>query len=321
MQIQHVTILGLTYTTAAIGLLMRGLFQGKGRVIGHAPQVELLKEALERDILDQAPKNWRESIVETDLLIIDWPLADLENLYREIGFRLQPHTLVLDFSRLKGPVYHLAQTHLKTSKFIGVASLLATDQLMMGASSLAAATPDIFKNSHFCLVAHPTISQETLDQAIAFGRLLGAEPIFSDPLEYDGLAQILELLPILTASALLRTVANSEGWQDMSRYAGLTFATATQATSLSSDAIWMVQTQKSGLLPTLDSLIAHLQTIRQQVAQKDAAALQAHLQQVEQIRSQWLAQRLVPNTGEPDLLDEVEDRNFLRQLFTFKRHS
>lgn len=181
MQIQHVTLLGLTYTTAAIGLLMRGLFQGKGWVIGHAPQVELLKEALERDILDQGPKNWRESIVETNCLIIDWPLADLENLYREIGFRLQPHTLVLDFSRLKGPVYHLAQTHLKTSKFIGVASLLATDQLMMGASSLVAATPDIFKTVTFVWSPIQLSVRKLSTRPLPLAACWGPNPFFPIP--------------------------------------------------------------------------------------------------------------------------------------------
>lgn len=321
MQIQHVTILGLTYVTAAIGLLLRQLFQGKGMVVGYSPQAETLKEALEHDVLDQAPKNWREGVAETDLLLIDWPLSDLENLYREIGFRLRPHTLILDFSRLKGPVYQLAQTHLRTTKFIGVAPLLAAEQLEKGAGSIAAATPHIFQNSHFCLVAHPTTSQETLDQAIAFAHLLGAEPVFADPLEYDGLAQLLELLPILTASALLRAVANSEGWQDMSRYAGLTFAHTTNAVSLSTDAFWMLQAQKPAVLPALDGLIAQLQLLRQQIVQGDAAALQAYFQQVDQLRNQWLTRRTLPNTGEPDLLEAVEDRSFLRQLFTFKRRS
>ena len=321
MQVQHVTILGLTYVTAAMGLLLRQLFQGKGVVVGYSPHSEMLKEALERDILDQAPKNWREVVAETDLLLIDWPLADLENLYREIGFRLRPHTLVMDFSRLKGPVYQLAQTHLKTTKFIGVAPLLAADQLEKGANAIAAATPDSFKNSHFCLVAHPTTNQETFDQTIAFARLLGAEPIFADPLEYDGLAQMLELLPILTASALLRTVANSEGWQDMSRYAGLTFAHTTQAASLNMDAFWMLQAQIPTVLTALDGLIAQLQQLRQQITQGDAAALQTNLQQVEALRRQWLTRRSLPDTGEPDLLEAVEDRGFLRQLFTFKRRS
>ena len=319
MQVQHVTILGLTYVTAAIGLSLRQLFQGQGLVVGHSPHPERVKEALERDILDQAPKNWREVVAETDLLLIDWPLADLENLYREIGFRLRPHTLVLDFSRLKGPVYQLAQTHLKTTKFIGVSALLAADQLEMSSYSIAAATPHIFKNSHFCLVAHPTTNQETLDQTMAFARLLEAEPIFADPLEYDGLAQMLELLPILTASALLRTVANSEGWQDMSRYAGLTFAQTTNAVSLNRDASWMLQAQKPVVLPALDGLIAQLQLLRQQIAQGDAAALKTNLQQVEALRSQWLTRRSVPDTGEPDLLEAVAERGFLQQLFTFKR--
>jgi prephenate dehydrogenase len=321
MQVRHVTLLGFTRTTLSIGILLRQLLQGQGIVVGYAPAEADVKLALALDALDQAPKAWREALAETDVLLIDWPLHDLENLYREIGSRLRPQTLVLDFSRLKTPAYQLAQTHLKVAKFIGVAPLLAASRLDEGAVSNAAATADLFTHSHFCLVAHPTTSQETLDQAIAFGRLLGAEPIFADPLEYDGLMQITELLPILTAAALFHTASQSEGWTDIGRFAGATFASTTNALSHGLEVTWLVEQNKLGILPLLDRLQGQLKEIRQWVIQEDAAALQTYLTQLNQTRSHWLSQRSVANTGEPSLLDEVEDRSFLRQLFSFKRKS
>ncbi len=321
MQVRHVTILGFTRTTLSIGLVLRQLLQGQGVVVGHTPSEADVKLALTLDALDQAPKAWRETLPETDVLLIDWPLNDLENLYREIGSRLRPQTLVLDFSRLKTPAYQLAHTHLKTPKFIGVAPLLAAARLDEGAVSNAAATSDLFTDSHFCLVAHPTTSQETLDQAIAFGRLLGAEPVFADPMEYDGLVQITELLPILTAAALFRTASQSEGWADIGRFAGATFASTTNVLSHGSEVTWMVGQNKRGLLPLLDNLQNQLKQIRQWVAQEDQSALQIYLTQLNQTRTHWLSQRTVANTGEPSLLDEMDDRNFLRQLFTFKRKS
>lgn len=319
MQISHVTILGLTPITASIGLLFRHLFQGQGVVVGHSSDPSVIKQALAMDVLDQTPRAWREVVAVTDLLLIDWPLDDVENLYREIGFRLQPHTLVLDFSRLKGFVYQLAQKHLKTQKFIGVIPLLASEQLTRGMASLAAATPDLFANSHFCLVAHPTTNQETLDQAIAFGHLLGAEPLFADPMEYDSLVQATELLPLLSAAALYRTISGSEGWHDMSRFAGMTLASAIHSLEITSDVVHLVGQGKSGTLVWLDALLRELTAIRQLVAQEDSQTLQQYLTTLDESRRQWLERRAVATVGEPSLLAEVEDRNFLRQLFTFKR--
>ena len=319
MQISHVTILGITPVTASIGLLFRRLFQGNGVVVGHTPDEMLLKQALSLDVLDQAPKTWREAVAATDILLIDWPLPYIENLYREIGFRLQPHTLVLDFARLKNPIYQLAQKHLKTQKFIGVAPLLAAAQLTNGINSLAAATPDLFKQSHFCLVAHPTTNQETLDHAIAFGRLLGAEPLFADPMEYDSLVQATELLPVLSAAALFRTITKSEGWGDMSRFAGSTLANTTNPLSAVSDTAWGIAQNKQGAVAWLDEMVAELNTLRQLIAKGNADSLQTHLTHLEATRQQWLTSRTMTAMNEPSLLDEVEDRNFLRQLFTFKR--
>lgn len=319
MQISHVTILGLTPITVSIGLLFRRLFQGQGVVVGHSSDPLVIKQALAMDALDQTPKAWREAVAATDLLLIDWPLHDVENLYREIGFRIQPHTLVLDFSRLKAVVYQLAQKHLKTQKFIGVVPILAAEQLTRGVTNLAAATPDLFANSHFCLVAHPMTNQETLDQAIAFGHLLGAEPLFADPMEYDGIVQAIEILPMLSAAALFRTITGSEGWHDMSRFAGVTLASATHSLEIAPDVLHLIGQEKLGTLAWLDALLKELTTIRQLVVKEDSQALQQHLIALGKLRHQWLERRAVAVAGEPSLLAEVEDRNFLRQLFTFKR--
>lgn len=319
MQISHVTILGLTPITASIGLLLRRLFQGQGVVVGHAADPSVIRQALTIDALDQTPKAWREAVATTDLLLIDWPLHDVENLYQEIGFRLQPHTLVLDFSRRKDFVYQLAQKHLKTQKFIGVAPLLASEQLIRGVMSLAAATPDLFANSHLCLVAHPTTNQETLDQAIAFGHLLGAEPLFADPMEYDSLIQATEILPLFSAAALFRTISGSEGWYDMGRFAGATLATTIHSLEITPDVLHLIGQGKPGILAWLDALLRELATIRQLAAQENSQALQQYLTALDESRRQWLERRTAATVGEPPLLAEVEDRNFLRQLFTFKR--
>jgi hypothetical protein len=55
------------------------------------------------------------------------------------------------------------------------------------------------------------------------------------------------------------------------------------------------------------------------IAKGNADSLQTHLTHLEATRQQWLTSRTMTAMNEPSLLDEVEDRNFLRQLFTFKR--
>lgn len=105
----------------------------------------------------------------------------------------------------------------------------------------------------------------------------------------------------------------------MGRFAGLTFAGTTNALDQYQEAIWMVAQNQTAILPLLDNLVTHLQQLRHLITQDDAAALPNWLNPLSQTHARWLQKRLTSHPGEPDLLDEVQDRNFLRQLFTFKR--
>ncbi len=137
--------------------------------------------------------------------------------------------LVLDLSVLKGLSQRWADQYLARGHYVGVMPVLSAPYLSDGRDELEAATADLFKNSIFCLMPSAKADPQAVDTAVNFGRLLGANPYFVDPMEYDSLVQGIETLPGLTAAALFGTLKKTTGWRDILRFANSSFALGTQS--------------------------------------------------------------------------------------------
>ena len=144
-----------------------------------------------------------------------------------IGSELQAHTLVLDFSGLKRLGLDWAERYLSQGHYVGAMPILAEPYLADGRSAAITATPDLFKNSAFCLMPSPNADPQAVETAVNFGLLLGALPYFIDPDEYDSLVQGSETLPGLVSIAMFSAMQKATGWRDMLRFASLPFALMT----------------------------------------------------------------------------------------------
>jgi prephenate dehydrogenase len=130
-------------------------------------------------------------------------------------------------------------------------------------------------------------------------RLVGATPFFVGALELDALMAATSTLPALSATALMRGVADTPGeaasdWLDVRKLADRTFATATAPVSFSSPAALRAAAllNSANVLRLLDSHLEQLQTLRQAIAAGDETQLQDLLTKAAVAREQWLAQRL-----------------------------
>ncbi len=291
MKTQTITIIGLDRTGASIGLALKQS-PLKVTIIGHDADATKGKTAKETvQAVDQAEWNLVNAVRKADILVITTPAAELESILQVIGSELQPHTLVLDFSSLKRQGLAWAEQYLRQGHYVGVMAVLAAPYLTDGRSAASIATPDLFKNSAFCLMPSPTADPQAVETAVNFGLLLGALPYFIDPDEYDSLAQGSETLPGLISLALFNTIHKAKSWRDMLRFAGLPFALMTRPLQNNEDIALHALQNRQATLRWLDALLDELKTLRHLIYEENDEVLIALIEQLAAEQEKWMNAR------------------------------
>ncbi len=314
MNAKNISIIGLGRLGASVGLAVKQSLPGLA-VIGHDRDADLARLALNKlGAVDKLENNAHTLAARADILVLAVPVNELEPLLTVIGDAVQSHALVLDFASLKQPGLKWAAQYLRQGHYVGASPVLAADWLTDGRTEQEAASADLFRNSVFCLMPSPKAEPAAVETAVVFGSTLGAIPYFVDPLEYDSLAQGLEVVPGLLAVALFRAITQSTGWRDMLRFAGQSFAQTTQPLSAGADIAYQALNNKTATLRWLDALIEALTTTRQWVQQGDAELLEATFTNLHGERERWLASRSQNEWAEAQA-PEVANISLGSQLF------
>lgn len=291
MKTQTITIIGLDRMGASIGLALKHSPLDVV-VIGHDADATKGKTAKETVLaIDQAEWNLVNAARKADILVITTPVADLESVLQVIGSELQPHTLVLDFSSLKRLGLDWAEQYLHQGHYVGAMPILAAPYLTDGRSDASTATPDLFRNSAFCLMPSPNAEPQAVETAVNFGLLLGALPYFVDPDEYDSLVQGSETMPALVSLAMFNTMQKATGWRDMLRFAGLPFALMTRPLQNEQDISLHALQNREATLRWLDAMMDELKTVRRLIYEENDEVFAAMTEQLATEREKWLNAR------------------------------
>jgi prephenate dehydrogenase len=290
MKTENITIVGLGRTGVSVGLALQKADLGI-TIAGHDEDRGAIKAAQEAGAIDDGQPNLSRAAAAADILILAVPVPAVERVFQLIGDQVREHVLVLDLSGLKGPSQALAQKYLARGHFVGAAPVLAADALREGTAATAPARADLFENSVFCLMPAPQADPQAVETAVNVGAILGAQPFFLDPAEYDSLMQGVQTVPGLLAAALFRAVTQAQGWRDMLRFAGAPFAQATAALDDGEEVAHLALHDQPATLRWLDALLAQLQEMREWVAEGDTERLSALLQKLAQEREKWMYER------------------------------
>ncbi|NJN54993.1 MAG: prephenate dehydrogenase/arogenate dehydrogenase family protein [Anaerolineae bacterium] len=154
MKAQTITIIGLGRAGVSIGLAVKAKLPMT--VVGYDPNPETARAAQDKmKAVDAVEMNLFKAATKADILVIMLPVSELEETFRIIGDGLQSHTLVLDFSGLKGPGLKWARQHLQQGHYVGATPVLAEKWLADGRTNNSAATADLFQESLLCLMPSP----------------------------------------------------------------------------------------------------------------------------------------------------------------------
>lgn len=276
----HVAIIGLDRLGASIGLALKR-YQNRPRaehtftIIGSDPKATPMKDAEKMGAVDNFNRAPLKAADNADLIFVNVPYGDVEDLYTRLGPALKPGAVVLDLSLLKQPVIDLAAKHFRTNEqgspvayLVGVTPVINASGLYSGDLSAEAARADLFDEAEFLIAPDIKCPAEAIALAEDVIRLLGGKPRFMDPVEHDGLIAATEGLPALLGAALFYMLSRSEGWRELRRMVNPALALAMQNLRYQSrqDLFALFTQNRENIQRHLESLIGTLDQVRDALA-------------------------------------------------------
>lgn len=321
----QMTVIGLGQIGTSIGLALAQETNQLLRV-GHDRSSEIARKAQKMGAFDRIETNLHAAVEQADLVVLALPADEIRQMLEWIGEDLKPETVVLDTSVVKAAVFEWAAELLPSQcPLVGFTPTLNPAYFHETETGYETAHSDLFKNSQVIITSSPGTPSDALTLASNLVVLLGAQPLFADAVEADGLATSSILLPQLSAAALLNAITDQPGWKEARKLAGSAFADATQPMlrleeSKAAEQIFMLN--RANVVRVLDDLIASLQHLRQVIENQDDKALHQLLEQARQKRQNWWQDRQQANWATPGPTDEMPTRGeAFGRLFGLGRRS
>lgn len=290
-----ISIVGLGQIGASVGLALAEHADLVER-IGYDRDAGVAQRAKKIGALDRLVLDLAAAAREADLVLLALPVDQIRGTLEAIHTDLRQGAVVMDTGPAKERVASWAEALLPPERYyVGLTPVINPDYLHEIDSGIGAARPDLFRGGLIGITAPPGVSPEAIRMAADLTRLLGAAPLFSDPLEMDGLVAATHILPQLLAAALLNATVDQPGWQEGRKIAGRSFAETTAAALHASEAKTLAEAallNRENVLRVIESAIAAVQAIRQDLQRGDEGSLEEKLTRARRSREEWLKVRM-----------------------------
>jgi prephenate dehydrogenase len=290
----QITIVGLGQIGASVGLALADQKELVKRV-GHDREIGIARKAEKMGAVDKVALNLPNSVREADIVLLALPTDQIRETMELIAQDLKEAAVVMDTAPVKEAIAGWAREILPAGRhYVGLTPVINPAYLQVHESGVETARADLFKGGLMAIVVPPQTASEAMKLAADLTHLLGAAPLFADPMEVDGFMAATHILPQLMAAALLNITVDQPGWLDGRKMAGRAYAEVTgpvvqldEAGALCSSAL--MAPESVGRM--IDSLIASLTAIRNDISKKDQSALAGRIERARDGRTRWWHER------------------------------
>lgn len=314
----QVTILGLGMIGSSIGLAL-SKHQDELDIVGHDKDVTFASKAKKRGAVAQTVLNLHKAVEKADILFLCLPANELNGVMRDIADDLKEDVVIFDTSPVRIQADAWAKELLPAhAHYVGLTPIINPTYLHQFEGGINGAKEDLFEDGYFAINCNAYVEKDAINLAIAMVDYLGAESIFADIPEVDGLMTAGHIVPQLVAGALVNTNAAQTGWFDIRKYAGRAFAETTLAINnvdmpdtIAAEALM----NKENTVRLLQELETEIATLKELIEKDDVQRLVRYLEVAKDERETWWDAKETKNWEKERLDLDLSSGDMLKSMF------
>lgn len=319
----NLTVIGCGKIGTSIGLALKDHSQEIHRT-GFDRFPASSKKALDMGAFDKVVINIAESIENADIVILATPVDETKITIDTINPLLKPESILIDTSPIKIHIKEYIEEKLPENRyFVSMFPTINSNYIDELENSPEKARDDLFHRALFVITGSSRTNNEAFKLATDLSRYMGAQVLFADPHELDGLLAATEILPKLISAAYIHAVMDQIGWKEGRKVTNSAFFSLVKLiTQLDEreDFGMSAYLNKENSVRVIDNLIVSLKDIRKYIQDENLPAIQKWYQDSFDNQENWFEERdlaawnKAPNHGEiPSSTDFFKSNMFWKK--------
>ncbi len=275
-ELNQITVIGLGLLGGSIGLTIRRCFQNT-KVIGHTHRATTRKKARKAEIVDEVCDRLKESVSNSELVILATPICTFENIFSKIADALPNGCIVTDVGSTKVLPHKWAEkTLLGNTQYIGSHPIAGSEQ-----RGLEFARDDLFEKAICILTTKPNTERNDLHKLKNFWMKLGCLVKTMTPEKHDKVFADISHIPHITAASLI----NANDSKTL-KFAGKGFIDTSRIASGPPN-IWsdIIITNAQNNVKGIDKIIKELKNIKNAIKNNDKKQIEKLLKNARRKRA------------------------------------
>jgi prephenate dehydrogenase len=294
----RITILGLGKTGSSLGLALRRKSEDLQR-IGHDRDIGVAKEAQKVGAIDTVAINLHQAVQDADVVFLAIPFDQVHETLQQIAQDLKEGAVLIDLSPAKQKIAEWTRELLPARRYyVGWNIAINPAYLQDTRKGVNASRQDYFQQGVVAVTAPSGTPSGVFELITALIKSIGAEPLFADALEMDGVLAEAQVIPQLLSALMVYTLTQQPGWREARKFAAQDFLGMGMPLVNSVSAEELSQTlfaNRELIKRLINELLIALVEWREYLLNDEIGALTQSLSEAQQRFEKWQTERTAAN--------------------------
>ncbi len=310
---QQIAIIGLDRLGISLGLAIKKE-KDAADCTGYDQSPAHSREALDNKAVDRVAGNLHAAVEKADIIFLNSLPVDVTGWMEDIHPLMKSGGVLVNMAPVHTLASEWAAAHLPAGKYLVNASLCIGGKYLDSDNNSA----DLFSNGLMILSSPMGTDPQAIQRVLDVAAVIGASPMFSDPLEADGLLTQSGLFSRLLSMLYFQAISAQSGWKDAQKAAGPEFW---QMSKLAYEfpsgnaAAQEITAHKPYMLHLLNVMRDQLDQFSEKLQQEDADDLKKSLQKMLDANAVWMNRRISGDWDSPDGKVEIKKEGLVKRLF------
>lgn len=220
----QISIIGLGLIGGSLGMALKSAKGKSVQIVGYDRDWGAGGKAQRRGAIDRSARSTADAVREAHMVIIATPVLAIRRVMEEIAPHLPEGCIVTDTGSTKATIIEWAKELLPPSvNFVGGHPMAGKEE-----SGIDAADATLFRDRPYCVVPSVDASEGSVMVVTAMAKMIGARPLYLDPVDHDQFVAAVSHMPMVTSTALFSLARSSASWSDLAAVAGPAFRDLTR---------------------------------------------------------------------------------------------